>query len=100
MERDMMVSHGASAALQDRMLLQSDKFQTVCCGKCGLLAEKGRAHNYQRYNHIVDGVNEYWCRHCRTGEHVKEVIIPYAFKLLIQEMMACHVAMRLTVGEH
>ena len=98
MERDMMVSHGASAALQDRMLLQSDKFQTVCCEKCGLLAEKGRAHNFQRYNHVVDGVNEYWCRHCRTGDYVKEVIIPYAFKLLIQEMMACHVAMRLTVG--
>jgi DNA-directed RNA polymerase II subunit RPB2 len=99
MERDMTVSHGAAAVLEDRMFLQSDKFETVVCSKCGLLAEKGRTQNHRRYNYIVSASDEHYCRNCKTGEHVREIRIPYAFKLFMQEMAGCHVAMRLQVEE-
>lgn len=91
----MTVSHGASALLEDRMFLQSDRFDTVVCMKCGLLAEKGRNQNQKRYSSVVSNVEEHYCRGCKTGEWVRECKIPYAFKLFIQEMSGAHVALRL-----
>jgi len=95
----MTVSHGAASVLEDRMFLQSDKFDTVVCTRCGLLAEKGRTQNYKRYNYVVSNTEEHYCRSCRTGEYVREIKLPYAFKLFVQEMAGCHVSMRLQVSE-
>ncbi|AJF98072.1 DNA-directed RNA polymerase II subunit RPB2 [Pandoravirus inopinatum] len=42
----------------------------------------------------VRGYDEAHCRVCNTGAHVREVKMPYACKLLVQELMACCVAFR------
>nr|UMO79619.1 RNA polymerase rbp2 [Pandoravirus aubagnensis] len=42
----------------------------------------------------VRGYDEAYCRVCETGAHVREVKMPYACKLLVQELMACCVAFR------
>jgi DNA-directed RNA polymerase beta subunit len=97
MERDMTISHGAAHVLEDRMFLQSDRFDTVVCTKCGLLAERGRTQNVKRYSYVVSQTEDHYCRVCKTGEYVREIEIPYAFKLFVQEMAGCHIGMRLNV---
>lgn len=99
MERDQTISHGAAALALDRMLEQSDLFETVMCRQCGLLAESGQSQNQRRYSSVVSHADDYYCRYCKTGEHVVHVRLPYAFKLLIQEMSGCHVGIRLEVEE-
>jgi len=105
MERDMTISHGASELLRDRLFLRSDLFKTVACTKCGLLAEKGQSY-HKRYSyvvaHITDDIraDECYCRNCKTGEYVRPVQLPYAFKLFIQEMAGCHVGIRLLFEEN
>ena len=82
MERDCMVSHGASRFTRGRMYDASDKFQVHICKKCGMIA----AHNDEMHIH-----------HCRTCDNKTEfsyVEIPYAYKLLSQELITMNVAMR------
>jgi DNA-directed RNA polymerase beta subunit len=81
MEKDVFVAHGASAVLKDRLFEQSDAFKMPVCGQCGLIAESSSKRNY--------------CRNCETGEHVVETYVPYAFKLVLQEMYAMNIAPRL-----
>lgn len=87
MEKDVFVAHGASAVLKDRLFEQSDAFQMAVCGQCGLIAESHKATRY--------GTNSNYCRNCETGDHVVETYVPYAFKLVLQEMYAMHIAPRL-----
>ena len=69
MERDCLIAHGASAVLLERLLLASDPLDTEACCFCGdLLAWGG------------------WCQGCRSGRGVVEIRIPYAAKLLVQEL--------------
>lgn len=40
-----------------------------------------------------------YCNNCKTGEHVHDVRMPYAFKLLLQELMAMNIATRLSLKD-
>jgi DNA-directed RNA polymerase beta subunit len=55
------------------------------CGKCGLTSVKKNIG--------------FECKTCKTGQHIKEILIPYASKLLFQELMAMQIAPRLNVDE-
>lgn len=82
MERDCLVTAGASAFLKDRLMDQSDAYEAYACQVCGLMAG-------------VAGRNSvYHCRRCRDAGKVVRVQLPYAFKLLSQEMLAMSVSMR------
>ncbi len=72
MERDCMISHGASAFLQERLFKVSDPFEIkVCANKnCG---------------HTTANLKQ--CHVCGHDE-IKTVSIPYAAKLLFQELNA------------
>lgn len=78
MEKDCIVSHGASSFLKERLLDQSDAFITHVCSKCGLFA----IHNFET------GIS--YCKGCDTRE-VNEIKIPYACKLLFQELQSMNV---------
>ena len=82
MERDAMISHGASSFLKDRLLHQSDAYRIHVCGKCGLMAT-GDAVN-----------NRYYCKSCNIPD-VAQVDIPFATKLLFQELMSVGVTPRI-----
>jgi len=82
MERDCMVSHGASRFTRGRMYDASDKFQVHVCKKCGLIAA---------YN---DEVHIHHCKTCDNKTEFSFVEIPYAYKLLSQELITMNVAMR------
>tara|TARA_Y100000389_G_C17286809_1_gene425893 strand:- start:257 stop:853 length:597 start_codon:yes stop_codon:yes gene_type:complete len=82
MERDAIISHGASSFLKDRLFLQSDAYRVFVCKKCGLMA-MGDIKN-----------NRYFCKACMVP-NVVQVEIPFATKLLFQELMSVGVTPRI-----
>jgi len=82
MERDCMISHGASRFTRGRMYDASDKYQVHVCKKCGLIAS---------YN---DQVHIHHCRTCDNRTDFAYVEIPYACKLLFQELITMNIAPR------
>jgi len=87
MERDGLVSHGASAFLRDRLFYASDKFQVFVCEKCGQFAQQERPNDAKDAG-IQLRAKHKWCHGCETGEFVHRVEMPYCFKLLCQELQA------------
>jgi DNA-directed RNA polymerase II subunit RPB2 len=70
MERDCMIAHGASRFLKERLFDCSDPYQIIVCDHCGM---------------IVASKDE--CIACRK-DNVTRKNMPYAAKLLVQELMA------------
>lgn len=103
MERDTQICHGASEILKDRLFTQSDPFLVPVCGRCGLLAEHtkhggswARSHRGNNTSSVTpEPRKDLYCRNCRSGEHVVETYLPYAYKLAVQEMNALHIAARM-----
>ena len=83
MERDCMVSHGAARFTRGRMYDASDKYSVFVCKKCGLIAS---------YN---DELHIHHCRTCDNRVDFAYVEIPYACKLLFQELNTMNIAPRL-----
>lgn len=81
MERDCLIGHGAALLLTERLMLSSDQFQAFVCEECGLLGYAG------------------WCNMCRSSRRVVSVRIPYACKLLFQELQSMNVVPRLRLQD-
>ena len=79
MERDCMISHGASAFTKERLMDVSDPFMTGICKTCGTLA----VVNPQ------EGL--YSCGSCGNKTDFVQKTIPYAMKLWMQELEAMHI---------
>ncbi|ORC89093.1 putative DNA-directed RNA polymerase III subunit [Trypanosoma theileri] len=79
MERDCMVGYGASNLLNERLLLSSDLFTVDTCRSCGFLGYCG------------------YCPYCNTKNTVSHVNVPYAFKLLLQELQGMGISIRLSL---
>jgi DNA-directed RNA polymerase subunit B len=87
MERDCLLGYGAAMLLRDRLLEESDKYVLYTCERCGYLSYYD---NRQR---------KYVCRLCEDKAQISPVVVSYAFKLLLQEMMSLCVVPRLTLKE-
>ena len=83
MERDCMVSHGASRFTKGRLYDASDKYQVNVCKKCGMIA----AYNDKIHIHV--------CKTCDNRTDFNYVEIPYACKLLFQELQTMNIAPRI-----
>lgn len=83
MERDCMISHGASRFTKERVYDVSDSFEVHVCKDCGSFAAFNKKHNI--YN----------CNMCENTTNFAKVHIPYACKLLFQELMTMNIAPRL-----
>ena len=82
-----MVSHGASKFTRGRMYDASDKYSVNVCNKCGLIA------SYNEELHI------HCCNTCNNRVDFSYVEIPYACKLLFQELTTMNVVPRI-MTEH
>jgi DNA-directed RNA polymerase subunit B len=83
MERDCLIAYGASMVLKDRLLDEADKTEVHICEKCGLIAYYDARQR------------KYHCKICGESGNISTVVIAYAFKLLLQEMMSLNIAPRL-----
>lgn len=68
MERDAMICHGNASFLKDRLFYNSDPYNVSVCSDCGVISQ---------------GI----CKTCK-GDKLVSVNIPYAAKLLFQELGA------------
>ncbi|MEM2093713.1 MAG: DNA-directed RNA polymerase subunit B [Candidatus Bathyarchaeia archaeon] len=87
MERDCLIGHGAALLLKDRLLDESDKCSIYICEKCGYIA----------YFDLKQ--RRYVCKVCGDSSEVAPVIVSYAFKLLVQELMSLCISPRLLLKE-
>ncbi len=87
MERDTLIGHGAAALLRERMLESSDRTIIYVCSECGFIGW----YNARR--------NRYECPIHGDKATLYPVVVPYAFKLLIQEFMSMGIKPRLIVAD-
>jgi DNA-directed RNA polymerase subunit B len=87
MERDCLIGHGAAMLLKERLLDESDRTIVNICEDCGLLSY---------YDRVKD---KYVCPVCGDKAKTTPVVMSYAFKLLLQELMSLGIAPRLKLQE-
>jgi DNA-directed RNA polymerase subunit B len=87
MERDCLIGHGAAMLLRDRLLEESDKYTLYVCETCGHI---GYYDMKQR---------KYVCKLCEEKAKISPVIVSYAFKLLLQELVSLCIAPQLKLKE-
>ena len=85
MERDCLIAYGASQLLLERLMLSSDKHEVDVCERCGFMSYSG------------------WCQRCKSAGkeegHVVKMVLPYAAKLLVQELVSMNVGTKLIIGD-
>lgn len=81
MERDCLIAYGASQLLLERLMLSSDAHEVDICETCGLMGYRG------------------WCQTCKSTRHVSRMTMPYAAKLLVQELLSMNVLVRLKLED-
>src|SRR5437899_8480494 len=87
MERDCLIAYGASMVLKDRLLDEADKTEIYVCEKCGLIAYYDAKQ--RKYTCKIDG----------DQAKISTVVVAYAFKLLLQEMVSLNIAPRLQLKD-
>lgn len=82
MERDCLISYGVSNLLNERLMTSSDEYNVNVCCKCGIFVSA--TEKYQK------------CSVCKE-EKCSTVRIPYACKVLIQELLGMGVFVKIVV---
>jgi DNA-directed RNA polymerase II subunit RPB2 len=85
MERDCAISHGSSAFLKERLVDQSDAFETTVCKECGFMAINDAQKKVQ------------YCNVCKSSEHCVSITMPYACKLLFQELLSMNIFPKINI---
>ncbi len=86
METEVLIGHGASRLLQDRMCDNSDMCQVWICGVCGTFAT---------HSELLDAA---FCNVCGTSETLEKVKTSHAYVLFTQELACCGINMVHSLG--
>jgi DNA-directed RNA polymerase II subunit RPB2 len=87
MERDCVAAHGISEFTKERFMECSDLFRCWSCQDCGLIA-------------IVNPKEGIWaCKGCGNSTNFSTIEIPYAYKLLLQELETMCISSRIVTQQ-
>jgi DNA-directed RNA polymerase II subunit RPB2 len=108
MERDGVIAHGAAGFLQESMLTRGDEYFMAVCNNTGTVAIYNNSQNLFlspmadgpiKFNTTIDktlnieNISKY-------GRNFSILKIPYAFKLLIQELQTMNIQLRLITEDN
>jgi DNA-directed RNA polymerase II subunit RPB2 len=108
MDRDALIAHGITHFLQESMLVRGDDYYMAVCNKTGTIAIYNESYNLFlspfadgpiRFNGTlsedlsIENVSKF-------GRSFSIVRVPYAFKLLIQELQAMNIQLRIITEEN
>jgi DNA-directed RNA polymerase II subunit RPB2 len=91
MERDGILCHGISVFLKERLMDMSDNYKVNVCDFCGVIASFNVSTD--KRTNISYNIQE--CNNCNNHSAFSEVRIPFSCKLLIQELFAMGIVLRL-----
>lgn len=90
MERDCLITHGCANFLRDRFFVNSDQYRIHICERCGLTAQANlKKMTYECRSPMCIG----------RPTQVCQVEIPYAAKLLLQELQSMAIQTRIFTHE-
>jgi len=108
MERDGVLGHGASYFLNESFLIRGDEYFMAVCNKTGNVAIYNPSKNLffspgidgpVKFNTNVDGTQNIE-NLSRFGRSFSIVRVPYAMKLLMQELMVMNIHMKIITDEN
>jgi DNA-directed RNA polymerase II subunit RPB2 len=109
MERDSVISHGMVDFLTESMMERGDKYKMAVCNTTGLIAIYNPAKNLflspmadgpLRFVGSLDGKDLNIDNVSQFGRSFSIVSVPYSLKLLIQELQAINIQMRLITEDN
>ena len=108
MDRDAILAHGMTSFIQESMMERGDKYYMAICNQTGTIAVYNESRNIflspmsdgpLKFSENLEGglniipVSKY-------GRDFSIVKVPYAFKLLYQELQAMNIQMRLITADN
>jgi len=110
MERDGLIAHGITKFLQESMLVRGDEYYMAICNKSGTIAIYNESYNLFlspfadgpiTFNGSLTDDNKKNIENIsKFGRSFSILRIPYAFKLLIQELQTMNIQMRLITEDN
>ena len=91
-----MISHGSAHFLREKLFVNSDKFITHVCKTCGLFAINIKSSSESNKSTQM-------CKNCKQNginSDIAKIEIPYASKLLFQELMGMQIGVRFKFDTH
>jgi DNA-directed RNA polymerase II subunit RPB2 len=96
MERDVMIAHGMSKFCKDRLYDVSDAYSMHTCNKCGMVAAFNNGNNKNKYANVDFTIHN--CKTCNNTSNFSKVDVPYAFKLMNQELQTINIVPRIVTS--
>ena len=110
MERDVVISHGATNFLTESMMERGDKYYMAVCNKTGMISIYNSSRNLFM-SPMADGPIKFTgslndsdkmriINITQFGRSFSIVCIPYSLKLLIQELQCMNITLRILTEEN
>ena len=109
MERDVVISHGATNFLKESMMERGDKYYMAVCNQTGMIAVYNPSKNLFmspmadgpiQFTGSLDGKDLNIENVTRFGRNFSIVSVPYSMKLLIQELQTINMQMRIITEDN
>jgi DNA-directed RNA polymerase II subunit RPB2 len=108
MDRDCLIAHGMSNFIKESMMVRGDQYEMAVCNKTGCISIYNESKNIflspmadgplKFVSNLDDNMNI--VNVSKYGRDFSIVKVPYAFKLLIQELQAMNCQMRIITEDN
>jgi DNA-directed RNA polymerase II subunit RPB2 len=92
-----IVAHGMARFLLEKFLYNSDGYLAYVCDKCGIFAQRANRRGNKPHSSATD---IYYCPHCNNYNNISAVVLPFACKLMIHELMSMCIVARIETAAY